>query len=842
MLEWIISSTVLVLIVIALRFILKGKISLRLQYALWAIVLLRLIIPVNFGTSSLSVMNAVENSEPYSSVIASLDASELPYGTLKDTALSQNEAEDTHGGTVYKIQGHSVESGKSDLHTYFFKAPARTVINKVLSVLWLSGTATTALCFIFSNAVFFIRLRKSRVFVETALPQLPVYVTEAVDTPCLFGYFHPAIYITPGSCGDETRMRHIIAHELTHYRHFDHIWSLLRGICLALHWYNPLVWQAAVLSRNDAELACDEATIRRIGENERAEYGRTLIEMTCQKRPALLLTATTMTGSANSIKERITMIAKKPKTAIYTLIAVILIVAVAAGCAFTGAKKDSIDYTDEWFATEAWTWAEEYAAENGLSIAKNNYTVFRYTDDKSVDVVFLESNGARSVQVAFKQNEDGTWAVIPANAVNLIERDRWGIQISVSDEIINNVPAAVLDYAQDYVAQEVDSWNNGNFEDGIAVQHINKVTEAKITGITQINTGTAALDYSINMYLLEYRLLPEDQDNIVLAGGMRSEMTDGQSWLTEWGSTGQPYLLLLAEDDNWTRICVTNTDSIDFDYGTPEMLEQYGDKYTAAAMELYKETENGGTFSPVDSIDSLFASGDVALTLNLANDGAYNTYPANEWYSGRFKVLLSGYIWTELEMPLTEPSDFWLTAASADGAKSMTFWANSGAGMVQYNDGNITTYWSASPANEYSKSIAEDVRHEYDNLDVDYSRIVFYFDGSAEAAADSFVHSAYGSHMMSLAPENMYGMSEYDVVQWEVREISENGDAVVGWFECAFTPWDFYSIGIWAGNTTEGTGAYEGKLTFYREFVLQRQENGYWHCIGLGTGGYSLPE
>jgi len=23
---------------------------------------------------------------------------------------------------------------------------------------------------------------------------------------------------------------------------------------------------------------------------------------------------------------------------------------------------------------------------------------------------------------------------------------------------------------------------------------------------------------------------------------------------------------------------------------------------------------------------------------------------------------------------------------------------------------------------------------------------------------------------------------------------------------------------------------------------LQRQTDGYWHCIGLGTGGYSLPE
>ena len=96
--------------------------------------------------------------------------------------------------------------------------------------------------------------------------------------------------------------------------------------------------------------------------------------------------------------------------------------------------------------------------------------------------------------------------------------------------------------------------------------------------------------------------------------------------------------------------------------------------------------------------------------------------------------------------------------------------------------------------------------------------------------------------MATLAPGNMYDMDDYEVIRWEVREVSEQGDAVVGSFECAFTPWDADSPGIWAGNTGMGTGEYEGKLTYQREFVLQKQEDGLWHCVGLGTGGYSLPE
>ena len=273
--------------------------------------------------------------------------------------------------------------------------------------------------------------------------------------------------------------------------------------------------------------------------------------------------------------------------------------------------------------------------------------------------------------------------------------------------------------------------------------------------------------------------------------------------------------------------------------------------YQALGLEGENKTveltaDDSGTedrdFTPADMLDALFASGDITLTLHLANGGACNAYTSDNWYSGRFKVLLDGYNWTRLEMPLTEPSEYWLTAASADGTATMTFWSNSGAGMVQYSDGNASSFWAAAPAENYHESIAKDIRMEYDNLDADYSRIAFRMEGRAEDAADYFVHTVFGEHMAALEPGSIYGISDYDVVQWEVRDISDKGDAVAGWFKCAFVPWDFDSPGIWAGNTTEGTGDYEGKLTCYREFVLQQQEDGLWHCIGLGTGGYTLPE
>lgn len=338
MIEWIVSSTALIAVLILLRFVLKGKISLRLQYTLWSLALIRLLMPFSLGSSGISIMNPVEHSTLYQYTTETVTAIQVPSDTIRDSELTINEAEQAGNGTLHRVEGYSQESGRGHLHTYSFTDSLLAVGGRVLCRVWLCGIVFVGIWFVVSNLRLLYSLKKTRTLLSSG-HVLPVYLSDATDTPCLFGLFSPAIYLPPEAAEDATVLRHTVEHETTHYRHRDNLWAILRGVCLAVHWYNPLVWWAALLSRNDAELACDEATIQRLGESERAEYGRTLIAMTCQKRPALLTAATTMTGGRSSIKERITLIARKPKMAVYTLAAVVLIAAVAVGCTFTGAKK-----------------------------------------------------------------------------------------------------------------------------------------------------------------------------------------------------------------------------------------------------------------------------------------------------------------------------------------------------------------------------------------------------------------------------------------------------------------------------------------------------------------------
>ena len=334
--QWIVSSSVLILVVIALRYVLRGKLSLRMQYALWLLVLVRLLVPVSFGASDLSVMNAVPERAPTvqqgiyrQDIVGERNDAPANAGTVGVPAQSMNEAAPPNlvqNVTTATVTAPTVE---------------KTDWARIAKTVWLAGAAALGLVFLAVNLRFGKKLRRSRERVEETDACLPVYESGETDTPCLFGVAKPSIYVTPDTRTEAETLRYALAHEQTHYRHGDNLWAVLRGVCLALHWYNPLVWWAAELSRRDAELACDEATIRRIGESERAAYGRTLIRMTCEKRPALLVTATMMTDSGKGLKERISLLVKKPKTAAYTAVAVLLIAGLSVACTFTGGRENA---------------------------------------------------------------------------------------------------------------------------------------------------------------------------------------------------------------------------------------------------------------------------------------------------------------------------------------------------------------------------------------------------------------------------------------------------------------------------------------------------------------------
>ena len=338
MIDWILSSSLLVLVVIGTRAIFKDKISQRLRYALWGLVLIRLLIPVNIGHSVISTANLSASIQNRQAVVSAENRVQNQNGTTPtvQTAVKPENGEAAQQDPVDRMETEPFEK----------RSFRREWIPKIAKTIWIVGAALVGSVFLYSNLRFGARLKRSSRRIPGIRRGLPIRISEAADSPCLFGLFHPIIYVTQEVADNPTLLRHCVCHERCHYRHGDHVWAALRGVCVALHWYNPLVWWAASLSRQDSELACDEAAIAMLGERERAEYGRTLILMTAQKNRNVLLAATTMSAKKSVIRERIHMIARKPRTAALTMVVLILVGVIAAGCAFTGAKEIPPEDTD----------------------------------------------------------------------------------------------------------------------------------------------------------------------------------------------------------------------------------------------------------------------------------------------------------------------------------------------------------------------------------------------------------------------------------------------------------------------------------------------------------------
>ena len=333
--EWIISSSLLIAAVLLGRLLLRGRISLRLQYALWAVALVRLLLPVQIFTSDFgagSIAREVNISAPVQQVYVSVN--EDHYEREYETAYRQ--VTEQYRSLSQSADPVAIEREAAELA----RTRVELDLSQILYLLWFAGMAVMAAVIISCNIHLTLQLKRRRWALDVPDSLLPVFITGAVPTPCLYGLFRPVIYLTPEAAKDAAVQAHVLEHELTHYRHGDHLWSLLRSICLVLHWYNPLVWIAAKVSRADAELACDEGALARLGEDQRGDYGRTLIGLTCSAPfSEFFLTATTMTGSAGSIRERIKLLMVRPRNTVLTLTAAILMVTLIVGCTFAGAPE-----------------------------------------------------------------------------------------------------------------------------------------------------------------------------------------------------------------------------------------------------------------------------------------------------------------------------------------------------------------------------------------------------------------------------------------------------------------------------------------------------------------------
>ena len=306
MLREVLTVSALIVVVLLVRAIFKNRVPKRMLYALWLVVLLKLCLP---GTLvSLPVLPAEDAAVP-------AQGAERPVQTAP---VIQRPAQ-----TVTKPQTPAQQPVSPVQETAKPAAKPLTTA-QILQIAWFSGSALLGLWLFGAWAVFTIRLHRDRRFLGKRGGTC-IYVSGAVKSPCLAGLI-PAVYLTEDVLRNDTTEL-IVRHELTHLHHLDFLWSLCRTIAVIVYWWNPFIWLAAICSKRDAELACDEAVAAKLPESKRFAYARAILAQAPRKTAALSL-------AGPPVKERILFLTKKQRTSVLCVILALLLVASATGCSF----------------------------------------------------------------------------------------------------------------------------------------------------------------------------------------------------------------------------------------------------------------------------------------------------------------------------------------------------------------------------------------------------------------------------------------------------------------------------------------------------------------------------
>ena len=303
------TGSIVILFVLAVRLLLKRTPKI-FSYALWAVVLFRLLCPVSIS-APVSLLGwlqpEVTDTTPVTSTVSYLSRGEFR-NQAKDIASPQpvpTQPQDKETDLIY---------GLAD----------------IAACVWLTGAAAMAL---YSVVQYF--LLRGRL-VGAVLYRGEVYLSDYIASPFVMGILHPKVYL-PSDTPKEER-RYIIAHERHHIRRGDPLWKLLGYIALCIHWFNPLVWTAFLLAGRDMEMSCDEAVIKRLGEGIRRDYSASLLRFATHRK---ILSGMPLAFGEGDTKGRVLNMARwrRPRAWVSALCAAFSVVVLTA-CALNPGKAD----------------------------------------------------------------------------------------------------------------------------------------------------------------------------------------------------------------------------------------------------------------------------------------------------------------------------------------------------------------------------------------------------------------------------------------------------------------------------------------------------------------------
>ena len=267
--------------ILLFRFIFKNRISSKLQYLMWWLLILRLLMPVtpdiglHFNLQDMLLKQAHQAELP------------TPAPVLDVAPASVPSTQPSYESVAPAVQPNTDVSPSQHVN------PAKsTDWYSIVFVVWLLGAIGFLGWLIFVKLRYYESLQHlmaggprevyelyDRCCKELGVKPLPLWIVNKSMSPGIAFFGEPVLLVPLSLCNDESRLRFALLHELTHKKRGDHYMTLLLNILRAVYWFDPVVHFAFSELRSDMESACDSDVLAYIGHEQKRGYLTVILDM-----------------------------------------------------------------------------------------------------------------------------------------------------------------------------------------------------------------------------------------------------------------------------------------------------------------------------------------------------------------------------------------------------------------------------------------------------------------------------------------------------------------------------------------------------------------------------------
>ncbi len=334
LLKMSLTAGIAVIFVLLLRLLLK-KTPKVISYALWAVVLFRLVCPISVE-SSLSLFGLFDSAivEDNNVTIQAEYTPDTPTYDLQHDYTPSVEQQSPilpaeEATPVYPVESEleamptvPTNEEKSELSPYM-----------IIGCIWLIGVVLMSVYAV----VNYIKLRMKLI---TASPlRENIYLADDITSPFVMGLIKPRIYL-PSNLSDREQP-YIILHEQQHIKRLDHFIKFIAFAALCVHWFNPLVWIAFIMASKDMEMSCDEAVVKKMGDSVRADYAASLLSLATGRR---IIAGMPLAFGEGDTKGRIRNLANWRRPAFWVIIIAVIACTVLAICLITNPVTEKLPF------------------------------------------------------------------------------------------------------------------------------------------------------------------------------------------------------------------------------------------------------------------------------------------------------------------------------------------------------------------------------------------------------------------------------------------------------------------------------------------------------------------